>query len=243
MNIDGIGLLIAQTRKERGWTQKELAECLHVSDKTVSKWETGRGVPDVPGLENLSSVLGVSVNEFLAGKRFELSEFPKESDSVLVHTMRCYRKVWVLLFAVVLIMLIVVILSFFGYQRFTTFAEDDTEMPVCQSKKICARQSGSEKAEPQICVVEKQGAYMVSLVWYEDAYYAVTFLRDSVFENRWHIWGGTSADIGKLGSYHVKVGANPTLVVVFGSKLPENAAYYAAHTEKTYFSLDPITEH
>lgn len=61
------GAIIRQLREEKGMTQAELAEKLSVSDKAVSRWETGRGYPDITLIEPLASVLGVSVSELLAG--------------------------------------------------------------------------------------------------------------------------------------------------------------------------------
>lgn len=65
------GAFVAQLRKEQGLTQKELADRLHVTDKAVSKWETGKGFPDVKLLEPLAQVLGVSLVELLQGARTE----------------------------------------------------------------------------------------------------------------------------------------------------------------------------
>ncbi|MBR5428983.1 MAG: helix-turn-helix domain-containing protein [Firmicutes bacterium] len=61
------GALIRRLREQRGLTQNELAELLFVSDKAVSKWETGRGLPDVTLLEPLARALGVSGGELLSG--------------------------------------------------------------------------------------------------------------------------------------------------------------------------------
>lgn len=63
------GGLIAARRKELGLTQKELAEHLHISDRTVSKWERGAGFPDVSLLEPLGEALGLSAGELLRGER------------------------------------------------------------------------------------------------------------------------------------------------------------------------------
>lgn len=60
-----IGDKIAEKRKEKGWTQRELAEMLHVSDKNVSKWECGRGVPDVFYLKRLAELFGVDMDFFV----------------------------------------------------------------------------------------------------------------------------------------------------------------------------------
>lgn len=66
------GSFITQLRKEQGLTQKELADKLSVTDKAVSKWETGKGFPDVKLLEPLAQTLGVSLVELMQGRRQEL---------------------------------------------------------------------------------------------------------------------------------------------------------------------------
>lgn len=65
LNKQALGNFLSQLRKEKGWTQKDLAEKLYVSDKAVSKWERGLSVPDVSLLMPLSELLGVSVTELL----------------------------------------------------------------------------------------------------------------------------------------------------------------------------------
>lgn len=62
------GNAIKELREKRHLTQKELAETILVSDKTISKWETGRGLPDIGIIEELSAALGVSVGELLTGE-------------------------------------------------------------------------------------------------------------------------------------------------------------------------------
>ena len=61
------GAAIRRLREAKGLTQEELAACIHVSAKAVSKWETGRGFPDVSLLEPLAAALGISVPELLSG--------------------------------------------------------------------------------------------------------------------------------------------------------------------------------
>lgn len=69
MNQELTGSFIAQLRKEKNMTQKELADKLGISDKTVSKWETGNGTPDVSLLQPLCKELSVNLNELLSGER------------------------------------------------------------------------------------------------------------------------------------------------------------------------------
>ncbi len=67
--INQIGAFIAGLRAEKGWTQRQLAERVHVTDKAVSKWERGRGYPDISTIPALASALGVSEAELLRGRR------------------------------------------------------------------------------------------------------------------------------------------------------------------------------
>ena len=68
MNQYVTGAFIKHSREKRKLTQEQLAECLNVSDKTISKWETGRGYPDIVLLKPLAEALGLSVTELLAGE-------------------------------------------------------------------------------------------------------------------------------------------------------------------------------
>ena len=65
------GAIIKAMREKQGFTQKELAERLSISDKAVSKWETGRGLPDIALIDALARELGVSVAELMSGKAAE----------------------------------------------------------------------------------------------------------------------------------------------------------------------------
>ena len=68
MNQYVTGAVIRELREKKQLTQAELAEKLYISDKTVSKWENGKGYPDISLLEGLANALGVSVAELLSGK-------------------------------------------------------------------------------------------------------------------------------------------------------------------------------
>lgn len=69
MDATNTGLLIAQVRKEKALTQRDLAQALHVSIQAVSKWERGLNFPDIALLEPLAQLLGLTVSELLAGER------------------------------------------------------------------------------------------------------------------------------------------------------------------------------
>ena len=88
MDTKAIGALIARRRKERSLSQAELAERLHVTDKAVSRWETGRGMPGLDSLEPLSEALGLSVSELLSGKELTTEELPKAAGGQIMESMK-----------------------------------------------------------------------------------------------------------------------------------------------------------
>lgn len=79
-----IGAFIAQCRKEKNMTQRQLAEELGLSDKTISKWETGKGLPEAGFMAPLSEILGISVNELLTGERIPEEEYQERAEETMV---------------------------------------------------------------------------------------------------------------------------------------------------------------
>ena len=83
-----IGRFIAERRKALGLTQRQLAEQLSVSDKAVSKWETGRGLPDVLLMPPLCAALGITVNDLLSGERVGEGDYRKKAEENMMELMR-----------------------------------------------------------------------------------------------------------------------------------------------------------
>ena len=75
MDLLSIGNFIAQLRKQNGLTQEQLGEQIGVTNKTVSRWETGVYMPPADALMKMSELFGVTVNELLSGKRLSEQEF------------------------------------------------------------------------------------------------------------------------------------------------------------------------
>lgn len=90
MDQEKIGKFISECRKEKGLTQAMLAEKLNISDRAVSKWERGICLMDMSLLKPLSEILGVSVNELLAGEKMEKET--KLNDNVIIDTIDKYSK-------------------------------------------------------------------------------------------------------------------------------------------------------
>lgn len=86
------GQFIKELRAEKGLTQQELAERLNCTNKAISRWETGSGSPDIDFLVPLAEILGVTVNELLAGEKIKEDELLQKSDEVIIDTMKKSKK-------------------------------------------------------------------------------------------------------------------------------------------------------
>ena len=86
------GRFIAELRKQKGFTQKELAEKLIVTDKAISRWETGKGLPDTSLLKPLGDVLGVSVTELLSGKKIEEVDMKERADNIILEALNYSKR-------------------------------------------------------------------------------------------------------------------------------------------------------
>ena len=80
MDQSKIGRFIADTRKAKSLTQRQLADALSISDKTVSKWETGKGLPDVSLMLPLCGALDITVNDLLTGEKVSASNYQKKAE-------------------------------------------------------------------------------------------------------------------------------------------------------------------
>ncbi len=84
MNQVEIGKFIAKCRKEKKLTQAQLAEKLNITDRAVSKWETGKSMPDSSIMLELCEILGITVNELLSGEKIDMESYEKKADENLI---------------------------------------------------------------------------------------------------------------------------------------------------------------
>ncbi len=92
MNQIKIGKFIAACRKNKNLTQAELAEKLNITDKAISKWETGKGMPDSSIMLELCNILDISANELLKGDYIANEVKSKETDENIVNILNEYKR-------------------------------------------------------------------------------------------------------------------------------------------------------
>lgn len=188
-----IGELISKIRKEKEWTQKDLAMKLNVSDKTVSKWETGHGIPDIGSLETIAEALEISVGELLAGKRFPEENLLKSSDEVLVKTMKTSKKkmykVLIGVFVAALLFVFILLgMIFYEYHLADTVNPADEEAFRKYALSAVKECYGTNE-NTEILGIKKKEMYIAVVFRDENGCYMIHFEQDKIFENRYHVSG------------------------------------------------------
>lgn len=121
MNTEQFGRFVAEQRKAKGYTQRELAEKLRVTDKAISRWENGHGYPDIVLLEPLAKELEISIAELMHSRMTDPAEpAPEKADEAVANAIditlcnrRAERKTTILIYVVSIALLIG--LSFFSH--------------------------------------------------------------------------------------------------------------------------------
>ena len=92
MNQEKIGKFILELRKEKNMTQQELADKIGVTDRAISKWENGRGLPDLSLMKPLCDVLEISINELISGEKLDKKEYQDRFEENVLNTINYSRK-------------------------------------------------------------------------------------------------------------------------------------------------------
>ena len=186
------GRFISQLRKENGLTQAELAEKLNVTDKAVSKWETGRSAPDVSMLIPLSENLGVTVTEILKGEKISTESLSEASNEVIVKAIKEKKqtsKRLLLISGIIVLLTMIIALSGVAYHYFSSASIDDAAAIMKQSEKYSAAFSETEE-EMEIVKRAKRGAFYVYFLKSDDKASLRVFKADPIFRYRVRIIDG-----------------------------------------------------
>lgn len=119
MNQDKIGKFILELRKNKNMTQAELAEKLGVTDRAISKWENGRGLPDLSLIKPLCDELGITVNELLGGEKLTNQDYKEKSEENILNTIdytdkkiKKSKKIFGIILISIILIIITLILMF-----------------------------------------------------------------------------------------------------------------------------------
>ena len=128
MNQEKIGKFIAELRRSKNMTQEELGEKLGVNFKTISKWENGRGTPDMSNMLELCKELEISVNELLSGMKLDECKYKENAEQNLIelrkkqeNVKKAYRQIEIIwLIIAVLLVPIDFVINYFYAENYGT---------------------------------------------------------------------------------------------------------------------------
>jgi len=117
MDTKKIGIFLKDLRNEKGMTQEQLGEKIGVSNKTISRWETGKYMPPVDCLNMLSDIYNISINEILGGERASGDKFTKIADENITVTLKggeknyqTFKKIMMCILALTTVLTIIIIM-------------------------------------------------------------------------------------------------------------------------------------
>ena len=138
MNQEKIGKFIAKCRKEKSFTQSELADKLNISNKAISKWETGRGIPDASIMLELCTYLGITVNELLSGEKLEEGEYKEKANENIINIAKESEKnkkvknKIIIVLTIIIIFSILLLITNIIYRNFEVTLEYDNRLIKCE---------------------------------------------------------------------------------------------------------------
>lgn len=140
MDQEKIGRFLSELRKEQGLTQQQLADSIGVSNKTISKWECGKGMPEISSIMPLCQILQINVNELISGERLPEDGYSKKAEENMMNLIqetelskkKSRNSMSVLLVAVISLVLGVglTIISNFGISNGALFLDMPSLLPM-----------------------------------------------------------------------------------------------------------------
>ncbi len=199
MNNKKTGAFIAELRRELSLSQKQLAEKLNVTDKAVSKWETGRSAPDISLLMPLSEILGVTVTEILEGERLYEEKLNAASNEIIVRTIKKSRRGIICAVVSVILVICLTTLSYPAYHFFTSVDADNT----AAIENMANDYFRTDETDMKIVKTVKKGDYYAFLMGSEKETKLRLFCKDSLFENRISVLGGSGGNGVEENTVHL----------------------------------------
>ncbi len=126
-----IGQFISECRKSKNMTQAQLAEKLNITDRAISKWETGKGMPDSSIMLELCNELSITVNELLSGERISMNDYTKKMEENLLEFKKSDEEKNIMLLQLEIVIGVISTVVFLGAITFANlFVQDRTYIAI-----------------------------------------------------------------------------------------------------------------
>ena len=144
MNQEKIGKFIAKLRKEKNMTQLQLSLKLGVTDRAISKWENGRGMPDLSLMKPLCNELGITINDLLSGEVIDKNNYQEKLEENILNTIdytdekiRKNKKTFkTIIICLCLGLLLLILMFFIDVKRMNDGKNDKLEMEIMEDVKL-----------------------------------------------------------------------------------------------------------
>ena len=144
MNQEKIGKFIAKLRKEKNMTQLQLSLKLGVTDRAISKWENGRGMPDLSRMKPLCNELGITINDLLSGEVIDKNNYQEKLEENILNTIdytdekiRKNKKTFkTIIICLCLGLLLLILMFFIDVKRMNDGTNDKLEMEIMEDVKL-----------------------------------------------------------------------------------------------------------
>lgn len=214
MDNNQTGSLIYEIRKELGLSQKELADKIHVTDKAISKWETGKGMPDVSLLIPLAEALNISVAELLNGKKSETAILDSNAKIVFIIKNNKKKLTAIIIIIAIICALLISILPVYNY------ANSVNKNNYAKIESI----ANSYMHENDLKITDEKSLanYKAFYLSNDNTTVITVFERNKLYDNRFEIIGGQRVN-DELNVY--SFGEHSVIVNVFTDKNADSNKY------------------
>ena len=248
MNQEKIGNFILELRKEKNMTQQELADKIGVTDKAISKWENGRGMPDLSLMKPLCRELDISINELISGERIDKKDYQEKLEENIMKTIdysvqeqKKQTKVFKIILGTTVITLALFVSMFFidvrrmnqnkpvifstwGYQYTPAINLQEDEIYLAIKNYLVEKGDSDPKHHDEEKTFVSMRVYLLDEKERDSLYYISAWVMDGKYylEN-----DELKKDSGSSMPYKFKVEKVNDNFVVTDSRYPRDGSYYA----------------
>ena len=248
MNQEKIGNFILELRKEKNMTQQELADKIGVTDKAISKWENGRGMPDLSLMKPLCRELDISINELISGERIDKKDYQEKLEENIMNTIdysvqeqKKQTKVFKIILGTTVITIALFVSMFFidvrrmnqnkpvifstwGYQYTPAINLQEDEIYLAIKNYLVEKGDSDPKHHEEEKTFVSMRVYLLEEKERDSIYYISAWVMDGKYylEN-----DELKKDSGSSMPYKFKVEKVNDNFVVTDSRYPRDGSYYA----------------
>lgn len=254
MNQEKIGKFISTLRKEKNMTQQDLADKIGVTDRAISKWENGRGLPDLSLLKPLSDELGITINELISGEKLNKKEYQNKVEENVLNTINYSKKqikiiknkfALILSFILIIITIFIILFSIdinrmrnnepilfstWGFDYFPPINLDSDKINNAIEKYIISASEKDNKNKDSKTFVSLE-TFLIEEIEEEKLYYVYSWVLEETYyldKNELKEESGSSIP------YKFVVERNDEEFKVVDSRIPRDGSYYSEDIDNIF---------